>query len=181
MISVVPRIFVGLVAALSYKAFSKLLKSRRPYLNDMLASYFASVLAVLTNTVLVLGMMLAFYNNRAVASESTEFVLNFKWLLMTVVSINTLIEVIIMPLACAPVVAALKRSVSRHAPVLAAANANDDVRIESVPTTAEDVTAEPESVPTTAEDISTEPKGGFTKNIATENVNTESVNIAKTE
>lgn len=105
LISLVPRIIVGLVAALVFAGFIKL------HLNKYVSAGIAAAAGTLTNTVLVLTMYNLFGGSVTAGVYET-----FKTIIMTIVSINGVIElaaaVILVPLIYGRIVAANKHIIS---------------------------------------------------------------------
>jgi uncharacterized membrane protein len=87
LVSILPRLFIGVVAALIYKAFSKK--------NEVFAIGAAGLLGTLTNTVLVIGMLV---------------VLGYVPLLVIVpaVALNSVVEMIVATIVVLAVVTAWK-------------------------------------------------------------------------
>lgn len=95
LVSVFPRIMVGVVCALSCGGFTKIavkrakltsIKKRRAALLGISAA--STVFGVLTNTVLYLGMFFAFAHGKTF----DNLVIDFKWIISSVVAINTVVE-----------------------------------------------------------------------------------------
>lgn len=109
MVSVFPRIFVGLSAHFVYKFAMKIFKKmKKQVVARSLSCYLGGIAAVITNTGLVFAMLWAFYGGKAVGGT----VINpafFSALLL----INFLPEIIIVPLLSVPVVFAVQRSLNR--------------------------------------------------------------------
>lgn len=108
LISVLPRILVGLVGGLVFAAMKK---SRAPEFVDAM---IAALAATLTNTVLVLGAIYAFGN---MDEGYADFFEAFKTMITYIVSVNGLIELaaaaIIVPLVYRAILPAWRRG--RHA------------------------------------------------------------------
>ncbi len=104
LISVLPRIFVGLVGGLVFTAMKK---SRAPEFVDAM---IAAVGATVTNTVLVLGAIYAFGD---MAESYADFFAVFKTAFMYIVSVNGLVEIgaaaIIVPFVYRAILPAWKR------------------------------------------------------------------------
>lgn len=107
LVSILPRIMVGLVAWLVYKGISKTLSKTKmkPVLAHMLSASASAGLAVITNTGLVLAMIWAFYNGKTVGDTAItgEF-------MMTLISINFVIEFIGGILITPPLSYAVRKS-----------------------------------------------------------------------
>jgi uncharacterized membrane protein len=95
LISLVPRIIVGLVAALAFVILRKLKCPK------ILASVFSAILGTLTNTVLVLGALTLFGGMKGL-----NFAEYFDSVIKTLIGINGIIEIvlaaIVVPLIFAP-------------------------------------------------------------------------------
>lgn len=95
LVSVFPRILCGTVCALVYKGLSKAAaKSTKPRTEkqnravNFAIGCFSTICGVITNTILFLSMFLAFAHGK----NYDGLVINFKWLLSSVVAINTVVE-----------------------------------------------------------------------------------------
>lgn len=104
LVSVLPRILVGVASGLVYKGIKNKIKNEKR--SVAAASVAATVSGVLTNTVLFLGFFFLFAGGKTYGSVTVDF----KWILASVVSINAAIELgsfsVIVPL----VVGALEKS-----------------------------------------------------------------------
>lgn len=103
LISVVPRILVGIVAGLMYKWISK------TKLGCIGGSIFAAVAGTLTNTVLVISAMYLF---GGMIKEYADVFETFKTIYMTIISLNGSVElaaaIILTPAICRPLQPRLK-------------------------------------------------------------------------
>lgn len=109
MISVFPRIFVGLAAYFVYKGMTRLTKKlKNRTLAKSLSSYFGAVAAVLTNTGLVIGMIWAFYYGKTAGgiAINAEF-------FTALISLNFVLEIVIVPLVSVPIVLAVTKSLNK--------------------------------------------------------------------
>lgn len=97
LVSVVPRILVGVVCGGVYKlsARNAVSKPRRIF-----NSVAATLSGIITNTALYLGMFLAFAYGRTFE----ETTIDFKWVLASVVALNTVVEVVTFTLIVPAVV-----------------------------------------------------------------------------
>lgn len=97
LVSVVPRILVGVVCGGVYKlsARNAVSKPRRIF-----NSVVATLSGIITNTALYLGMFLAFAYGRTFE----ETTIDFKWVLASVVALNTVVEVVAFTLIVPAVV-----------------------------------------------------------------------------
>lgn len=102
LVSVFPRIMVGLVSALVYKAFTR--RGERSRAKRYVFSAVSALLGVFTNTVLFLGMYAAFAYGRTFDDATIDF----KWIITAVVAINTIIEAVAFPLITGGVVSAVE-------------------------------------------------------------------------
>ena len=102
LVSVFPRIMVGLVSALVYKAFTR--RGERSRAKRYVFSAVSALLGVFTNTVLFLGMYTAFAYGRTFDDATIDF----KWIITAVVAINTIIEAVAFPLITGGVVSAVE-------------------------------------------------------------------------
>ena len=102
LVSVFPRIMVGVVSALVYKAFTR--KGEKSRAKRYIFSAISALCGVVTNTVLFLGMYMAF----AYGKTFEDATINFAWILAAVVAINTLIEAVCFPLISGGVVSAVE-------------------------------------------------------------------------
>lgn len=102
LVSVFPRVTVGVVSAAVYKAFTR--KNEKSRAKRYVFSAVAAFCGVVTNTVLFLGMYMAF----AYGKTFDDATINFGWIIAAVVAINTLIEAICFPLISGGVVSAIE-------------------------------------------------------------------------
>lgn len=91
LISIFPRIFIGLVAYLVYHGLKKLFaKSDKKILNSTIPSMVGAVCGTLTNTVMFLGMLYLVYGG---STLSTGVALDLTYI-MAIVGVNTIAEVL---------------------------------------------------------------------------------------
>lgn len=102
LVSVFPRVTVGVVSAAVYKAFTR--KNEKSRAKRYVFSAVAAFCGVVTNTLLFLGMYMAF----AYGKTFDDATINFGWIIAAVVAINTLIEAICFPLISGGVVSAIE-------------------------------------------------------------------------
>lgn len=102
LVSVFPRIMVGLVSALVYKAFTR--RGERSRAKRYVFSAVSALSGVVTNTVLFLGMYAAFAYGRTFDDATIDF----RWIITAVVAINTIIEALAFPLITGGVVSAVE-------------------------------------------------------------------------
>ena len=102
LVSVFPRVTVGVVSAAVYKAFTR--KNEKSRAKRYVFSAVAAFCGVVTNTVLFLGMYMAF----AYGKTFDDATINFGWIIAAIVAINTLIEAICFPLISGGVVSAIE-------------------------------------------------------------------------
>lgn len=98
LVSLLPRILVGVVTALVYGALTK--KKGLSKGKKFTFAAISGLTGVLTNTVLFLSMFLLFSYGK-VYEDAT---IDFTWVITAVVAVNTLIEVVAFPLISAGVV-----------------------------------------------------------------------------
>lgn len=104
LIAIVPRIFVGLFASLSYKLASKLIKSNSKFLK-LLPYAIATIVGISTNTFLVIGSLVAFAPS--VALGDVTILLAVPSMLVSYI-IELVAMTIIVPPLCVAVSKALK-------------------------------------------------------------------------
>lgn len=102
LVSILPRILIGVVAFLVAKAVAKML----PRLPKIFSYAAGACFGVITNTVGVLGMILLFYNGRMMSGGSA---ITFPWVMGIVVS-NSILEVVVCTLVTPPIVLALTKA-----------------------------------------------------------------------
>lgn len=103
LVSVIPRIIAGAVPGLVYGALKKI---KHPGKNFMAARFAAGLAGVLTNTVLVLGMLLAFNYGKDLGG----FTINFAYVAAVIVSVNTVVEILLFPALTAGITYALDKA-----------------------------------------------------------------------
>jgi uncharacterized membrane protein len=108
MVSVFPRVIVGIVVSLFFKFLYDKTKNLKNRNGLKLTSYFSALLGVLTNSILVLSMLYLFNNNKVYG----DYTISLKFIFAIIVSTNTLIELIVFPLITAPIVYAVKKNQS---------------------------------------------------------------------
>lgn len=111
LVSILPRILVGVVSALVYKGIYNAFLKRRPDTmvkgikrSVVISSAAATVCGVLTNTLLFLSMFFAFAHGKSFDG----LVIDFNWLLTSVVALNTVIELAVFTFTTPLIVLALK-------------------------------------------------------------------------
>lgn len=97
LVSVVPRILVGVVCGGVYKLSARNATSKPRRIFNSVA---ATLSGIITNTALYLGMFLAFAYGRTFE----ETTIDFKWVLASVVALNTVVEVVAFTLIVPAVV-----------------------------------------------------------------------------
>lgn len=102
LVSVLPRILVGVVSGLVFEKF----KNKTNKKKTALASVVSTVAGVLTNTVLFLGFFFLFAGGKTYGGVTVDF----KWILASVVSLNAAIELVSFSVICPAIVLALKKS-----------------------------------------------------------------------
>lgn len=108
LVSVLPRLIVGLVVSLLFAFLMKKTANLKNRNGLKLSSFTAAFFGVVTNTVLVLSMMYLFNAGKQFGDIS----INFKTILSWIVAVNTTIELIVFPLVTAPIVYAIKKNQS---------------------------------------------------------------------
>ncbi len=103
LVSVLPRIFIGIVASFVYKGLSIVLKNKNQ--GEKLAILLAGASGAITNTTLVLTMLYVIY-----ASQVVEMVgASFQTFLIAVITSNAILEAIVAAILTLPVVVAFKK------------------------------------------------------------------------
>lgn len=115
LVSVLPRILCGTVCALVYKglmnAVQKSNKERSQKQSRAInfgVGCFATICGVITNTILFLSMFLAFAHGK----NYDGLVIDFKWLLSSVVAINTVVELVLFAVIVPAIVVTINVVVS---------------------------------------------------------------------
>lgn len=103
LVSVLPRILVGVASGLVYKGIKNKIKNEK---KSVAASVAATVSGVLTNTVLFLGFFFLFAGGKTYGSVTVDF----RWIMASVVSINAAIELASFSVIVPLVVGALEKS-----------------------------------------------------------------------
>lgn len=113
LVSVFPRIMVGVVCSLTFGGLMRVASKRNPNptvnqnrLRMLGISATATVLGVLTNTILYLGMFFAFAHGKTFDG----LVIDMRWILASIVALNTIIELVLFTVAIPPIVYALTQS-----------------------------------------------------------------------
>lgn len=113
LVSVFPRIMTGVVCALSFKGLIRAMRKRdrepsvrKNRLQILSASCASAILGTLTNTVLFLGMFFAFAHGKTF----DNLVIDFKWVLTSIVALNTVIELILFAVTVPAIVYAMTQS-----------------------------------------------------------------------
>lgn len=113
LVSVFPRIMAGTVCAVAYSGFAKLYTKRnaaptrsKRRLTMLAISTFSTILGVITNTVLFLGMFFAFAHGRTF----DNLVIDFRWILSSIVALNTVIELVVFAITVPSTVFAMTES-----------------------------------------------------------------------
>lgn len=109
IVSIAPRIFVGLVAWVAYKVMSRATKKiKSPLLAHTISSAVSAASAVLTNTGLVLSMIWAFYGGKNVGETAITATY-----MMGLISINFAIEIVVCTLLTPPIAYAIRKSLNK--------------------------------------------------------------------
>ncbi|MFI3229504.1 MAG: ECF transporter S component [Bacillota bacterium] len=102
LVSIVPRILIGITVYFSALAIKKIV----PKCPDIVRYAVASAVGVLTNTTLVLGMILLFH----FGTDFSGLVIGWEWIVATI-SGNFIIEIIVCTIVTPSIVMALKKVV----------------------------------------------------------------------
>lgn len=105
LISVFPRILIGVSAYF----FTHLIQNKLPKVHPAFSYSVGAAAGVLTNTVLVLGMILAFHFGDTFGSST--FIVGWQWIIATVTG-NFLIELAVCVIITPPIIMALKKAVN---------------------------------------------------------------------
>lgn len=100
LISVLPRIFIGVAAALVFSLFRKLIKGSA---SVPVSAGIAAVAGTLTNTVLVLGLLVLVYPE-AMGTEASQI---FSVIIGSILAVNGIVEILSAVLLTIPVSMAL--------------------------------------------------------------------------
>ena len=113
LVSVFPRIMVGVVSSLIFGGFMRLASRKHPSptptkrrLRLFGISAASTILGVLTNTVLYIGLFFAFAHGKTF----DNLVIDMKWLLTSIVALNTVIELALFTVVVPPIVYAMTES-----------------------------------------------------------------------
>ncbi len=113
LVSVFPRIMVGVVCSLAYGGFMRIAQNRdsspslrKRRLTTISISAASTILGVMTNTLLFLGMFFAFAHGR----KFDDLIIDFKWILSSIVALNTVIELALFTVIVPSVVYAMTQS-----------------------------------------------------------------------
>lgn len=104
LVSIVPRILIGVVAYYVAKAVFKL----APKLPKIFGYAAGAMAGVITNTAGVLGMILAFYNGRILSGGSS---ISIQWVSGIIIS-NSILEIVVCTIVTPPIVLAIKKALS---------------------------------------------------------------------
>lgn len=105
LVSVFPRILIGLFAYLTVKGLTKLF----PKMPLLLANAFGAAIGVLTNTVGVLGFTLLFYYGRELGSGGSA--IGWEWLAGVLLT-NSILEIVVCTVVTPPVVLAVNKTLA---------------------------------------------------------------------
>ncbi|MFW5780707.1 MAG: ECF transporter S component [Bacillota bacterium] len=103
MVSVLPRILIGIAAYFATKGFRKLF----PKLPEMISYGVGAFAGVVTNTIGVLGMILLWYYNTPLESVGTAITWEF---ISGIIVTNSLLEILICTVITPPIVFALRKA-----------------------------------------------------------------------
>lgn len=111
MVSIFPRVIVGLVVFWVFTRFTKLFqKSRSRFLREFLPSGLASALGVCTNTLLFLGMMWLFYGGTYIPSKG----MTVTEIIPVIIAANFVVELVVCALLVPPLRYGVVRAMSRN-------------------------------------------------------------------
>lgn len=110
LVSIVPRLLVGVFTALIYGAIRKACKKLDGAKRENIASYISALLAVVLNTFMVLGTILVLFNGKMFTSGESQMVVTFKSIISMVFAFNSILEWVVLPIVCSPLVIALRKS-----------------------------------------------------------------------
>ncbi|MDD3946403.1 MAG: ECF transporter S component [Clostridia bacterium] len=108
LISVLPRVMIGIAVYFAAHGFRKML----PKLNPVFSYAVGSAVAVITNTLLVLGMILLFHFGTTFTFNGASTLIGWQWI-ATVLLTNSVIELAICTVITPPIIVALKRVVKK--------------------------------------------------------------------
>ena len=92
LVSVLPRVIVGLLAGLVFRGLVKCLSSRPG--SEIIAATVSGAVGTLTNTVLVLGMLFLIYRNNDMITAMIDGGSSLGYIIGTILSVNGLIEIL---------------------------------------------------------------------------------------
>lgn len=104
LVSVLPRVFIGITVYFSALGFRKLF----PKLNPIFSYAVGSAVGVITNTTLVLGMILLLHFGKTFTFGDSAIVIGWRWLTAIILS-NSLIELATCTIITPPIVLALEK------------------------------------------------------------------------
>lgn len=103
LVSVLPRVFIGVVASFVYRGLKYALKSVAQ--GDKIAILLAGASGAITNTALVMTMLYVVYAARVVEMVGA----NFRVFLVAVITSNAILEAVVAAILTLPVVVAFKK------------------------------------------------------------------------
>lgn len=103
LVALLPRVLIGVSAYFAAVGFRKLF----PKLPSVFSYAVGSAAGVITNTIGVLGLILAFYNGRPLGTTGSA--INIQFISIIIVK-NSLLEILICTLITPPIVLALKKA-----------------------------------------------------------------------
>lgn len=111
LLSVLPRIFIGLTTYYSYKGFSKVFRNKKSkFTREYLPSSLSAIIGTLTNTILFLSMLMLLYHGKTIDSGVT-----ISWTLIgTIILTNTIAEVIFSALVVPPIVVGVNKALNKY-------------------------------------------------------------------
>lgn len=115
LVSIVPRLLIGVVSYFVVKGLKKAFSKKYEETTnvgknsiDIFCYAMGAAAGVITNTVGVLGMILAFYHGRAIGSSA----IGFPWVAGVILT-NSLLEIAICTVITPPIILALKKTIGK--------------------------------------------------------------------
>lgn len=133
LVSVFPRIAAGIIPALTYDGIMRIvskhsLSLRKRRITSIGVSALSTALGVLTNTLLFLGMFFAFAHGKTYDNVTIDL----RWVLTSIVALNTVIELVLFTVVTPPIVYAMTQSKLAAKIRLTAETENEEYREEDI-------------------------------------------------
>jgi uncharacterized membrane protein len=106
LVSVLPRMMIGLTAHYTYKGLTKLFKGR----NDSISITIAGCVGSMTNTVLVLGMLYVIYGQKLIEMLAVQNLQAVRAIVLATVTTSGLIEMVVSAIIAVIIAKALKKA-----------------------------------------------------------------------